>query len=752
LCTNEFDQLKPDVCGNIVVWEDYRTGIANVFALNMSNGLEFVVDESRWSQFVPRVSDKWIVWEDWRGEQGDACIYGYDLSFGTINMIYSEDRDQMSPSVFRDRIVWMDDQDEFWAIYAGFPADNFIINNGETLTKTPWVELSLQTTYPHFNWMEINNDKSGGSSYYDDFQTSIVWKLPEIDGAREVIVEFEYPDGSTSSEIIDSIILDQNPPRMEEVTIDPSPIIGKICKVTIDFFEIGSGLDYSVWPEVTIRSVTGTPERISGFSYEDNNWVGIWSNNWPASGRAILAVEGTCDNAGYTMLPESFAAYVTVGEFFSNAWFTLNGGETVATTAVVTVNIHAEGVDQMKLAQDPDDFDDIPWINFKSPMLWTLEDEDDDNEVYLVLRDEWRNESKIMMTQIYFHASPTEPEDPEVRINGESSHTQISSVMLLLYAEYASSMRINNSKQFAGAKWIPYNTRHEWTLPEGKGDRTVFVQFRDIYGEESEVVSDSINLSPGKRFTVVNDPWDNVVHFRYRGKGILIVEEGTEDDDFDNVEIVNAGPKDRLVISAVKIAESKNRDESEKVPVSISKFVTDGDIYSFRLLGSVGMICLGTTNNPASAHSIFLKNGNLSGLIAQTVMSLRIRAGNLTSDIFCSEALNKLVLQPKNRFANDGCIVDAVVQIGSTDKPGSILKWRINGLYDSRIFVGLNRNDNPAIVPSEGKFGFLRGKDAINNVIAGPDSKKEARLRFKNAVDTVFYRTKNGIPIKEDVR
>ena len=751
LCTNEFDQLNPDVWDNIVVWEDYRNGSANVFAFNMTNSVEFVVNESRWSQFVPRVSDNWIVWEDWRSEQGDACIYGYDLSSGMTRIIYSEERDQMSPAVFRDRIVWMDDQDEFWAIYAGFPVDSFIINDGEALTKTPWVELSLKTTYPYHNWMDIANDRSGGSSYYDEFQESLVWKLPEVDGMREITVEFEYPDGSTSSEIIDTIILDQNPPRIDEVTVYPSPITGTFGTVTIEFFETGSGLDYNTWPEVTIRSVTGMPETITGSSYVNNKWVGVWSNTWATSGRAFVAVSGSRDNAGYTMLPESFAAYVTIGHFFSNAWFTLNGGATITSNAAVTVNIHAEGAAQMKLAQDPDDFEDIPWISFKTPMLWTLEDEDDDNEVYLVLRDEWRNESGVMMTQIYYHASPTEPEDPQVRINGESSHTHIPSVMLLLYAEYASSMRINNSKQLTTAKWIPYTTRHEWTLPQGRGNRTVYVQFRDIYGEESEVVSDTITLSPGKRFTVVNDGWDNVVHFRYRGKGILIVEEGTEDDDFDNVEIVNSGPEDRLFISAVKIAETKDGDESEKVPVSITQFVTDGDIHSFRLLGSVGMIRLGTTNNPASANSIVLKKGSLYGLIARTVMSLRIRAGNLTSNIFCSESLRKLVLQRKNRFSNDGCIVDAVVQIGATGKPGSTWRWRINGLYDSRVFVGLSLEDDPSITPSMGKFGLMRGSEAINSVIVGPDAEREARVLFRNAVDTVFYRTKNGIPTKEDV-
>jgi len=752
LCTNEFDQLKPDLFGNIVAWEDYRNGNANVFAFNMSNNVEFIVDENRWAQLSPRVADSWIVWEDWRSEQGDACIYGYNLSSNTSRTIYSEERDQMSPAVFRDRIVWMDDQDEFRAIYAGFPVDSFFINDGELLTKTPWVELSLKTTYIRHNWMDVGNDRSGGSSYYDEFQTSLVWKLPEIDGVREVTVEFEYPDGSTSGELIDTIILDQNPPRIDEITVNPSPITGAFCTVEIEFVETGSGMDYNAWPEVTIRSVTGLPEIITGSSYVNDIWVGKWSNNWISSGRAIIAVAGARDKVGYTMLPESFAAYVTVGDFFSNAWFTLNGGATLSSNAAVTVDIHTEGAAQMKLAQDPDDFEDVPWINFKTPVTWLLEDEDDDNELYIVLRDEWRNESNIMMTQIYYHASPTEPEDPQVRINGESSHTQSPTVMLLLYAEYASSMRINNSKQLTAAEWIPYTTRHEWTLPQGKGNRTVYVQFRDIYGEESEVVYDNITLAPGKRFTVVNDGWDNVVHFRYRGNGILIIEEGTEDDDFDKVEIVNSGPKDRLVISAVKIAETKDGDESEKMPVSITKFVTDGDIHSFRLLGSVGLICLGTTNDPSSAHSIILKKGSLYGLVARTVMSLRIRAGNLTSNIFCSESLQKLVLQRKNKFSNDGSIVDAVVQIGSTGKSGSIHKWRVNGLYDSSVFVGLSRNDNPEAVPSVGNFGLFRGREAINSVIAGADSSKEAQVIFKSATDTVFYRTQNGVPVKEDVK
>jgi len=55
-------------------------------------------------------------------------------------------------------------------------------------------------------------------------------------------------------------------------------------------------------------------------------------------------------------------------------------------------------------------------------------------------------------------------------------------------------MMISNDPGFAGAEYEAYATSKSWTLPEGDGDKTVYVKFRDAYGNVSDVANDSIEL------------------------------------------------------------------------------------------------------------------------------------------------------------------------------------------------------------------------------------------------------------------
>ncbi|NLF40235.1 hypothetical protein GX586_12375, partial [bacterium] len=329
VCTNEAAQARPDVCAGLIAWEEYRNGNSDIFAFDLSNQVEFCITSNIWPQFRPRVSDAWAVWEDWRSDTGDADIMAWDRAEQAEHTVSTAERNQNAPSVYRDRFAWMSDEDEEWAIYAAFPADAFSINNGGTLTKTPFVTLAFATAYPLRNSMSVVNDVPGGSVYSGDFVTGMVWRLPERDGLRTVTVEYEYPDGSATDELEAEITLDQNPPRPGRISIDPSPIVGNAATITIGFVELGAGINYAVSPAVMLRPVTGTAEIVRQILYEDDTWMGIWSTTGSYRGRAILSVRGARDNAGFEMAPEEFAATVTIGSYFPDAHVTLNEGAAV---------------------------------------------------------------------------------------------------------------------------------------------------------------------------------------------------------------------------------------------------------------------------------------------------------------------------------------------------------------------------------------------------------------------------------------
>jgi uncharacterized protein YkwD len=88
----------------------------------------------------------------------------------------------------------------------------------------------------------------------------------------------------------------------------------------------------------------------------------------------------------------------------------------------------------------------------------------------------------------------SQPDVLPVFINYEEPQTASREVTLTLNNErvsgcsgidYADEVMISNNPDFDGAEWKPYTLHKSWTLPEGNGDKTVFVRYRDATGYEA---------------------------------------------------------------------------------------------------------------------------------------------------------------------------------------------------------------------------------------------------------------------------
>ncbi len=90
------------------------------------------------------------------------------------------------------------------------------------------------------------------------------------------------------------------------------------------------------------------------------------------------------------------------------------------------------------------------------------------------------------------------PPTGTVLINDNRASTNTREVVLSLSAtdtlSGVSEMIISNTSDFAGAIWESFSTTKAWTLLAGSGEKTVYVKFRDNAGNESSVVSDTIEL------------------------------------------------------------------------------------------------------------------------------------------------------------------------------------------------------------------------------------------------------------------
>ncbi len=82
-----------------------------------------------------------------------------------------------------------------------------------------------------------------------------------------------------------------------------------------------------------------------------------------------------------------------------------------------------------------------------------------------------------------------------VTINQGSPKTSSRNVALRMSASAETEiMQVSNAPDMSGAQWQPYQSTYSWSLLAGDGDKTVYVRFRDAADNESDIVSDSIEL------------------------------------------------------------------------------------------------------------------------------------------------------------------------------------------------------------------------------------------------------------------
>lgn len=65
-------------------------------------------------------------------------------------------------------------------------------------------------------------------------------------------------------------------------------------------------------------------------------------------------------------------------------------------------------------------------------------------------------------------------------------------------ASGVSEMMVSNYPDFRDASWEPYSESKAWTLAQSSGLATVYVKYRDAYGNESDVATATIEVAPGR--------------------------------------------------------------------------------------------------------------------------------------------------------------------------------------------------------------------------------------------------------------
>lgn len=164
-------------------------------------------------------------------------------------------------------------------------------------------------------------------------------------------------------------------------------------------------------------------------------------------------------------------------------------------TGMVKLQIkHDEDVMGMQLTNVPD-FEQAKLLPLEENIEnWKLEgDNDGAKTVFVRLKDKAGNFSKVYAAGIILDRIP--PANCELIINNNDPFVRNKNkrVALSLRGEGASQMMVSNQPSMENATWEPFKTAIAWTLEGPEGEHQVFVKFRDSAGNDSEVISKTIN-------------------------------------------------------------------------------------------------------------------------------------------------------------------------------------------------------------------------------------------------------------------
>ena len=161
VCNTSGNQASPRISNNIVVWTDDRNGNADIYGYDISDGSEFPICTDNSSQGGADIDGDIVVWSDGRNDNSDISnsdIYGYNLSTEAEFIICNESHDQGALSISGDTVIWMDDRDDIdnvTYIYGCHlsTGEMFPINTYESLKMFPSI---YKDTVTWLDFREIN--------------------------------------------------------------------------------------------------------------------------------------------------------------------------------------------------------------------------------------------------------------------------------------------------------------------------------------------------------------------------------------------------------------------------------------------------------------------------------------------------------------------------------------------------------------------------------------------------------------------
>ena len=196
--------------------------------------------------------------------------------------------------------------------------------------------------------------------------------------------------------------------------------------------------------------------------------------------------------AGETALAEDMSLNLSTGV---SGIISIENGKVYSSSRTVTVYITASDDAKLYQMSDNPNFIGAVWNPIPPTRSWIF-DSDGEKRLYAKFADANGLESAPISDSIV--VDTTLPANGSVSINNSASATNSTMVTLTLSATDAttsvSQMKISNNPDFTDSSWETFASQRSWTVPPGDGNKTVYVKFRDVVGNETDTVLASIIL------------------------------------------------------------------------------------------------------------------------------------------------------------------------------------------------------------------------------------------------------------------
>jgi hypothetical protein len=354
------------------------------------------------------------------------------------------------------------------------PTGSIDLANGNNVTNSTLVyyQLEANDTHPVTHY-QISRLSDMADAEWRPFVDEGAFDYKGLDGNVRLYARFKDAAGRVSEIVSDSVTVDTTNPEATVVINDGAKYTNSTdLELSIVWTDLSTVVDMKVGdtPDLTGHVVEMDPMHEVQFSIppgDGERWAYVW----------------LIDEAGHvTVVGDS----IIIDTDLPSASFVIDGDRAYCSQLEVglDITIHDSNPVEVIWKNEGDPWPDA-WTTLETPtsVPWTLADgSDGDRTVMLMMRDaagNYNNQTDAIVVDMT-------PPEGTLEIMDGAMFTTYPLVLCKLSAHDVLSglqrIRVSNNEDFAGSAWQHYQSVFEWTLTEGDGRKTVYVQLRDIAG------------------------------------------------------------------------------------------------------------------------------------------------------------------------------------------------------------------------------------------------------------------------------